>query len=84
MVQLFPALQYGLVHISVGDLLRAEVAAGTPAGKKAKAFMDAGDLVPNEVRAGFDNSSIGLRLLARRLKKLVIARGSKCAWAAHA
>ena len=43
-------LQYGLVHISVGDLLRAEVAAGTPAGKKAKSFMDNGDLVPNEVR----------------------------------
>ena len=33
----------------MGDLLRAEVAAGSPAGKKAKAFMDAGDLVPNEV-----------------------------------
>lgn len=44
--------QYGLVHISVGDLLRAEVAAGTPAGKKAKSFMDNGDLVPNEVGAG--------------------------------
>lgn len=41
--------QYGLVHISVGDLLRAEVAAGTPAGKKAKSFMDNGDLVPNDV-----------------------------------
>lgn len=41
--------KYGLVHISVGDLLRAEVAAGTPAGAKAKSFMDAGDLVPNEV-----------------------------------
>lgn len=41
--------KYGLVHISVGDLLRAEVAEGTPAGKKAKEFMDAGDLVPNEV-----------------------------------
>lgn len=42
------------MHISVGDLLRAEVAAGTPAGKKAKSFMDNGDLVPNEVhdRAG--------------------------------
>ena len=40
---------YGLVHISVGDLLRAEVAAGTEAGKKAKGFMDAGQLVPNEV-----------------------------------
>ncbi|KAL4439685.1 hypothetical protein ABPG75_002686 [Micractinium tetrahymenae] len=41
--------KYGLVHISAGDLLRAEVAAGTPAGKKAKSFMDNGDLVPNEV-----------------------------------
>jgi adenylate kinase len=41
--------EYGLVHISVGDLLRAEVAAGTDAGKKAKSFMDNGDLVPNEV-----------------------------------
>ena len=42
-------LQFGLVHISVGDLLRAEVEAGTPAGKKAQQFMDAGNLVPNEV-----------------------------------
>lgn len=41
--------EYGLVHISVGDLLRAEVAAGTDAGKKAKSYMDNGDLVPNEV-----------------------------------
>lgn len=38
------------MHISVGDLLRAEVAAGTPAGKRAQGFMDAGALVPNEVR----------------------------------
>ena len=41
--------KYGLVHISVGDLLRAEVKAGTPAGKKAKSFMDSGGLVPNDV-----------------------------------
>ena len=44
-----PALQFGLVHISVGDLLRAEVEADTPAGQKAQQFMDAGNLVPNEV-----------------------------------
>lgn len=42
-------LQYGLVHISVGDLLREQVAAGTPAGKKAKEFMESGNLVPDEV-----------------------------------
>ena len=41
--------QYKLVHISVGDLLRAEVAAGTPAGRRAQSFMDSGNLVPNEV-----------------------------------
>jgi len=43
------AMQYKLVHISVGDLLRAEVAAGTPAGRRAQSFMDSGNLVPNEV-----------------------------------
>ena len=31
-----PAIQYNLVHISVGDLLRDEVKAGSPAGKRAK------------------------------------------------
>jgi len=41
--------KYNLVHISVGDLLRDEVKNGTPAGKKAKEFMDKGVLVPDEV-----------------------------------
>eukprot|EP00899_Mesostigma_viride_P025694 jgi/Mesvir1/6309/Mv03170-RA.1 len=41
--------KYGLVHISAGDLLRAEVALGTEAGKTAKKYMDAGNLVPDEV-----------------------------------
>lgn len=41
--------KYGVAHISAGDLLRAEVAAGTEAGKMAKKFMDNGDLVPDEV-----------------------------------
>ena len=43
---------FGLVHVSVGDLLRAEVAAGTENGKQAKEYMDRGDLVPNEVVVG--------------------------------
>ena len=42
-------MQFGLIHISAGDLLRAEVAAATDAGKKAEAFMSQGYLVPNEL-----------------------------------
>jgi len=38
--------KYGLVHISAGDLLRAAVKEGTPAGLEAKEYMDRGDLVP--------------------------------------
>ncbi|MCE8507927.1 adenylate kinase [Ruegeria pomeroyi] len=41
--------QFGLVQLSTGDLLRAAVAAGTPAGKQAKAVMEAGDLVSDEI-----------------------------------
>jgi adenylate kinase len=41
--------QYNLVHISAGDLLREQVALGTPAGKRAKDFMDRGVLVPDDV-----------------------------------
>jgi adenylate kinase len=38
-----------LTHISAGDLLRAEVAAGTDAGNKAQEYMQEGKLVPNEI-----------------------------------
>ncbi|KAF2919009.1 probable adenylate kinase 5, chloroplastic isoform X1 [Oryza sativa Japonica Group] len=41
--------KYGLVHISTGDLLRAEVSSGTEIGKKAKEYMDNGMLVPDQV-----------------------------------
>ncbi len=43
---------YGFEHLATGDLLRAAVAAGTELGKKAKGYMDAGDLVPDEVVIG--------------------------------
>lgn len=38
---------HGLIHLSTGDLLRAAVGAGTELGKKAKTYMDAGNLVPD-------------------------------------
>ena len=38
--------------ISTGNILRAAVKAGTPIGRKAKAFMDAGKLVPDAVIIG--------------------------------
>lgn len=44
--------KYGIVQLSTGDMLRAAVAAGTEIGLKAKAIMDRGDLVPDEVVVG--------------------------------
>jgi len=41
--------QRGMVQLSTGDMLRAAVAAGTPVGLLAKAVMDAGDLVSDEI-----------------------------------
>jgi adenylate kinase len=44
--------KYGIPQLSTGDMLRAAVAAGTPIGLKAKALMDAGKLVPDDVVLG--------------------------------
>jgi len=44
--------KYKLVHISTGDLLRAEKAAETELGLQAKAIMDKGELVPDEIVIG--------------------------------
>ncbi|WP_339827024.1 adenylate kinase [uncultured Parasphingorhabdus sp.] len=44
--------EHGMVQLSTGDMLRAAVKAGTEVGLKAKALMDAGELVPDEVVSG--------------------------------
>lgn len=41
--------KYSLAHISTGDIFRANIKGGTPIGKVAKSYIDAGKLVPDEV-----------------------------------
>jgi adenylate kinase len=41
--------RHGMVQLSTGDMLRAAVKAGTPAGQEAKKIMEAGKLVPDEM-----------------------------------
>ena len=58
--------KYGVTHISTGDMLRSAIAEGTPVGKKAKEFMDAGKLVPDTIIHD---------LIIERLSKDDIAKG---------
>jgi len=41
--------EFGIVHISTGDMLRESIKKQGPIGKRAKGFMDAGKLVPDEI-----------------------------------
>ena len=43
------AEHYGILHISTGDIFRANIKGGTEIGKLAKSYIDAGKLVPDEV-----------------------------------
>jgi len=43
------AQKYGIPHISTGDIFRANIKEGTELGKKAKEYMDKGELVPDEL-----------------------------------
>lgn len=51
--------QYGVVQISTGDLLRAAVRDGTPLGQAAKAAMDAGQLVSDDIVLGMIRERLG-------------------------
>jgi len=58
--------KHGLRQLSTGDMLRAAVAQGTELGKRAKAVMDKGQLVSDEVVVG---------IIAERLSQPDVARG---------
>ena len=46
------AAKYSIPHISTGDIFRANIKNGTQLGLKAKSYMDAGGLVPDEITIG--------------------------------
>jgi adenylate kinase len=50
--------KYGLKHISTGDLFRKHLGEGTQLGKEARAYMDNGKLVPDEVVIGMVDETI--------------------------
>ena len=52
------AERYSLAHISTGDMLRAEIASETPLGLRAKALIENGELVPDEIIIGMVENRI--------------------------
>lgn len=51
--------QYGWVHLSTGDLFRDQIKRGTPLGRTAKAYIDRGEYVPDEVTVGMVRTRVG-------------------------
>jgi adenylate kinase len=86
------AAAQGIAKISTGDVLRAAVRHGTPLGRQAKAFMDSGALVPDELVIGMladrlkaDDTKSGYLLdgfprtlpQAEALEKMLVSRGER-------
>ena len=84
--------KHGIPQLSTGDMLRAAVAAGTPIGLKAKAVMEAGALVPDEIVIGiiadridapdaqagsFSTASRARWRRPRRCEELLVRKGLK-------
>ena len=53
------AARFGIPQLSTGDILRKAVADGTPLGRQAKALMDAGNLVPDEIVNAIIEDALG-------------------------
>jgi adenylate kinase len=53
------AARWGVRQVATGDLLREAVAAGTDLGQKARRYMDAGELVPDDVIIGLAGEALG-------------------------
>ena len=49
---------FGVIHVSTGDMFRTQAAQGTAFGLEAKRYMDAGDLVPDEIVVGVIEESM--------------------------
>ena len=92
------AAELQIPHISTGDIFRANIKNGTELGKKAKAFMDAGKLVPDELtcdlvadRIAKDDCANGFILdgfprtipQAEALDKVLVSRGEKVDYAVN-
>ena len=58
--------KYGVAHISTGDILRKEMKEGSELGQNAKAYIDKGELVPDDVIIG---------MLDKKLKSLADVQG---------
>ena len=60
------ATEYGVPHVSTGDLLRDHVARSTPLGKRVQPYLERGDLIPDD---------LVLRLVRERLTRPVMLEG---------